>query len=157
MKTITTITDITHDDLVELLCTATYGSTWLDVWYNKDYYMQNMYDDKDCLEDRWARMLLNGQTIVVQDHYADKNETYGHSQYCYWDKEKEVMCFPIDITIIKYGLGRIIDGLVKCNDEEKYWLKKAVLNLMHSEEGVFDLPQADAIMQAIMFDEIVYE
>lgn len=30
MKTKTTITEITHEDLVNLLSTATYGSGWLE-------------------------------------------------------------------------------------------------------------------------------
>lgn len=156
MKINATITSITHEDLVSLLSTATYGSSWLSVWYGKNYYIDHFYDDKDCVEDRWVKMLLNGQTITLLDNYAENEEDcHGGNCHAYWDEEDELMCYTISLEDVKKGLENIINGRVHCDEDETAWLRQCLLNLI-SNNGDLDLGQAENIMQVIMFNEVIY-
>ena len=71
MKTKTIITEINHDDLVNLFSTATYGSSYFDVFKKKkDYYGTELEDENDCREDTWAKVLLSGKPVYVFDYYS---------------------------------------------------------------------------------------
>ena len=67
---------IDHEMLVDLLCTATYGSNWLDVKTLKserfmDDEVEQSVRDGWCREDKWANRLLKGGHIVCLDYYDD--------------------------------------------------------------------------------------
>lgn len=61
MKTQTTITDITKEDLVNLFSTAIYGSNYLSVEFDESVE----HDEQDCYEDIIANILLNGGAVKV--------------------------------------------------------------------------------------------
>ena len=79
MKTKTIISDINFEDLVDLFSTALYGSHKFGAYYNKsDYEKCPDKNDGDCYEDKLARILLNGGTVVVFDLYAEMDgDFYG--------------------------------------------------------------------------------
>ena len=157
MKTRTTISDITKEDLVNLLSTALYGSTYLSADYDAEKY-KRLFKEGDCYEDKMARILLEGGEITVIDGYAeDEDEVY--SKRGKWDKDLEEAQYTITLKDIEEGLQKALDGTFKLHEGteqgEKNWARKVVMNMM-SEDGDYDLPDADMIMQINMFGEIVY-
>lgn len=66
MKTHTTIEEITHDDLVDLLSTSMYGSNYLGAGYS---YSSDLAE-YDTHEDAMAAVLLKGGHIRVTDYQA---------------------------------------------------------------------------------------
>ena len=67
MKTKTTITELTHDDLVNLFSTALYGSSYLSADWDDDLPT----NEDSCYEDTIADILLAGGHVYVKDHYAE--------------------------------------------------------------------------------------
>ena len=66
MKTRTIITEINHEDLVNLFSTATYGSSYFEVVKKKkDYYGTELEDENDCREDTWAKILFSGKADIT--------------------------------------------------------------------------------------------
>ena len=143
------ITDITHDDLVNLFSTALYGSSWMGCAYDRQAYISSdLYDQNDCLEDRLAKIMLNGGRIEIIDHYAeDEDDIQGHVlKEIHWDDENECMRYIISLDDIKKGLQRA------CKHD---YAKTYVMNLC-DQDGSFDQAEAEALMQFIIFGEEVY-
>lgn len=153
MKTKTIITELTQEDLVNLLCTATYGSNWLSC-YAPDREGVDITEE-DCLEDEWAKCLLAGKKITCTDYYADEGEHYGTLEH-YTEEDGQ--------TTYLVSLQDIIDGLQKCldgtfidadNDNAGNYLLNCV-NTFKEDDGGLDNPQAEALMQIILFGELIY-
>lgn len=150
MKTKTIIEELTQEDLVDLLCTATYGSSWLDCSAPETTGADVKEDD--CREDVWAKALLAGHKIKCFDFYAE-GEVYGpHGKVVKKD----------GTAVYFIGLKEILDGLRKCADgrfegraSELNWLRECVDHFV-AREGDMDQPEAEAIMQVIMFGELIY-
>ena len=155
MKTKTIITELSQEDLVNLLCTATYGSSWLAV--SAPDTEGAGIEKGDCLEDVWAKALLAGKKVHCIDFYAE-GETYGNLDRKV-DKEEN--------GIYQVGLQDVIDGLQKCLDgtfnhddddagrRERRWLAECFPHL-RDDSGEMDNPEAEALMQVIMFNELIY-
>lgn len=63
----------THDEIVAILATASYGSTLFGFYASKDDFKNEKYrTDNDCREDIWARILLDGKSIIVYDVEEDE-------------------------------------------------------------------------------------
>lgn len=157
MKTKTTITEITHDDLVNLLCTATEGSNWLDCWVLKAIRAQVETADGDCLEDVWAKVLLAGFPIMATDMYAE-GETYGSACLATLDEpenEDSSVTYRVTLDRIRGGLQSAIDGTFEGDENAKMWAAECVRHLIE-ESFDFDINEAEALMQIIMFNEIIY-
>lgn len=157
MKTRTIISDITKEDLVNLLSTALYGSYYLSADYDVEKY-KRLFKEGDCYEDKMARILLEGGEITVTDGYAeDEDEVW--SKKGRWNKDLEEAQYTITLKDIEEGLQKALDGTFKLNEGaeqgEKNWARKVVINMM-SDDADYDLPDAEMIMQIIMFGEIVY-
>lgn len=147
MKTTTKITDIAQDDLVDLLSTATYGSGYIDIaWVNKDEYLKSK-EEGDCREDIYAKMLLNGYKIEVRDYYAEDDEDFYGNLHHEWNEEDECMVYHV-------GIEDIVKGIAKCLDLGG-WTAQCANNLI-KQNGAFDLYEAEAIMQVIVFGEEIY-
>ena len=149
MKIKIQITDITHDDLVNLFSTALYGSSWLGCAYDRQAYISSdLYDQNDCLEDRLAKIMLNGGRIEIIDHYAeDEDDIQGHVlKEIHWDDENDCMRYTISLDDIKKGLQ------LACKHD---YAKTYVMNL-YDQDGSFDQIEAEALMQFIIFGEEVY-
>lgn len=152
MKTKTIITELTKDDLVNLLCTATYGSNWLAI--SAPSRAGVVVEESDCREDIWAKALLAGNLIECTDYYAE-GDAYGTLPHK-TDEEGNVTYFV--------NLQDIIDGLQKCADgtfldadndnADRYLL--TCLNTFKEDDGGIDQPQAEALMQIVLFNELIY-
>lgn len=147
MKVQTKITDITHDDLVDLLSTSTYGSNYLDLAYVRRYEYEKYKQEDDCREDVYARMLLNGCKIEVRDYYAeDEDDCYGHLQRQY-NEEDECMVYQVSLQDIADGIAKAIDN--------GGWSRECAMHLIDNN-GDLDLYEAENLMQIITFGETIY-
>ena len=147
MRTQTTVTELNHEDIVNLLCTACYGSNFFDVTYKKsDYYDTPLYSDNDCLEDKWAKLLLNGKSIRVCDYYSEEC-VYGKLPHS-WDKEAQCMRYTVTLQDIKDGLARALDSDTYIATYARHFAEEECVN--------FDQPEAEALLQFIVFGEEIY-
>lgn len=154
MKTKTAITEITHDDLVNLLSTATYGSSWLSCTIAKGTRQQLEILPEDCREDVWAKALLAGFPIYLTDHQAE-GETYGDNGSLN-DDEEETAVYRIDMDDVKAGLAAAMDGDFAPNDEDEVELAARCVQHLRDESSEFDNVEAEILMQIIMFGSIIY-
>lgn len=150
MKTKTTIVGIDHEDLVDLFSTALYGSYMLGCDYDAKLYKEYCeVNENDCLEDKLAKILLSGHEVLVGDLYAededDVNGTLNHE----WDKENGIMWYEVRLEDIKKGIQKMLD-----HDESYY--NKCAMDLVNADEGNLDLPEAENIMQMIVFGDVIY-
>lgn len=159
MKTKTIISEITHEDLVDFFSTALSGSNIFGVDYDTETY--NKCPDKkedDCIEDKLARILLNGGCITIYDIEAeDENDFYGQAHHS-WDEDNETMDYLIDITDIKRGFQKCLDGTFNINDgcdEERGYIHRCMTHLIDGE-GDLDLYEAQNILQVCVFNQMIY-
>lgn len=149
MKTHTTITDFTQEDLVDLLCTATYGSSWLEI-YCPDREGLSIAAT-DCCEDVWAKALLAGKKIECIDHYAE-GEVYGPLGHV---DEDEDGVYLISLSDIITGVQNALDGTYPDEAGTKDWAQECALHYIEGE-GELDLPEAECLLQIIMFGDVIY-
>lgn len=152
------IIDITHEDLVNLFSTALYGSSYLSAEYDKDFYNSIPKDKKegDCFEDHIADVLLNGGEIYIYDAYSEgevysKNgelikEEYGGEEYAQ---------YTLTLTDIIEGLQRAANGTYKTNNDTKF-IRQCFNEFACEDCYDLDLTDADALMQIITFNELIY-
>lgn len=157
MKTKTTITELTHDDLVELFSTALTGSSYLEA----DYDESTEYDEDDCFEDILANILLHGGSIKVTDYYAD-GCMHGSLPHEYVDNDDEgEVVYVLTLDDIKRGLERAADGTFNAGDDKwteqtKRSARESFDSFMDEDRCDFDLVRADILMQIIIFNEVIY-
>lgn len=157
----TIVTDINHEDLVNLFSTALTGSDMLGCDYDKDFW--GLIDPEkrqgDCFEDRIADTLLNGGTVYMYDYYAE-GELYGGKGELIEDSEESDGdgMYAITLKDVIEGLQRAADGSFKWDDEyEKAEARENFDNYVdEGDYGNFDLDMAENLMQIIMFNEVVY-
>lgn len=159
MKTKTIITELTQEDLVNLLCTATYGSNM----FRCEAPDRDGVDIKngDCLEDVWAKCLLAGKSILVTDLNSDGDGNYGALPSSV--DEDGYVTYSVKLTDIINGLQECADGtfLVAASNYNNYGEndKRYVMscfNTFKENDGGMDTPQAEALMQIIVFGELIY-
>jgi hypothetical protein len=149
MKTKTTITEITHDDIVNLLSTGLYGSQFLGVDYSiEDYRKIPNPDEYDCIEDKCAKLLLNGKSIVIYDMYAEDEEDFHGKLYHSWDSDNATMDYTITLSDIKKGLQKALDN--------GGWDAKCAFDLINDDSCGLDLTEAENLLQIITFGEAIY-
>lgn len=136
MKTKITVTELTHDDLVNLLSTALYGSTWFEADYDNDIYNSLKNKEGDCFEDKLADMLLAGHKITIFDHEAE-GESYS----------KKCVGFDGESAIYKITLK---DFLNTASTKKGYKLVEEVLT------GDGDYWTGDAFLQRVVFGQEIY-
>lgn len=155
MRTKTTITQLTQEDLVDLLCTATYGSNWLDC--DAPVRTGIKVEETDCREDIWAKALLAGHAIECTDYYAE-GEAYGTLPHTMDDDEN--VTYKVTLEDVKRGLQACADGTFKIGygdgDSERAWLNECLYHFSDSDRMEMDQPEAEALMQIIMFNELIY-
>ena len=152
MKTKTIITELTQEDLVNLLCTATYGSNWLSCYAPDRDFVENLPDT--CREDIWAKVLLAGKSIICTDYYAE-GESYGNLP-CGIDEEDNAN-YTLTLQDVINGLQKCMDGTFK--DAEKYSDKGFVARCfsdLANDGDNWDYTEADSLMQIILFGELIY-
>ena len=152
MKTKTIIEELTQEDLVNLLCTATYGSSWLEIYATDKSLITK--EDGDCLEDIWAKVLLAGGKINCVDHYAE-GEVYGTLEHDI--DEEENVTYHVSLQDIKDGLQKCADGTSRDADKyaDKGFLARCYNDFVNDGDN-WDYVEADALMQVILFGELIY-
>lgn len=123
--------NITHENLVDLLCTATYGSEWLAIKTLKserfmDDEVEQSVRDGWCMEDKWANRLLKGGHIVCYDYFDD-----------------EVTRYELTLDDIKKGLEKARDG-------------EAIRDWADFCEENDDYFTCNNLVQVCMFGKVVY-
>jgi hypothetical protein len=149
MKIKTKITDITHDDLVNLLSTSLYGSHLLGADYNvEDYKSLDNVSENDSFEDKMAKILLAGKSIILADMYAeDADDFYGKLPHR-WDEENLTMDYEVTLNDIVKGIEKALNN--------GGWDAECAMNLINADDGDLDQPQAENLCQIIMFGTAVY-
>lgn len=136
MKTKITVTELSHEDLVGLLSTALYGSTWFEADYDSNIYNSLKNKEGDCFEDKLADMLLSGNKITIFDHEAE-GESYS----------KKCVGFDGESAIYEITLK---DFLKTASTKRGFKLVEEVLS------GDGDYWTADAFLQRVIFGEEIY-
>jgi hypothetical protein len=138
MKTEIKVTALEHDELVNLLSTALYGSSWFDASYNKEIYRSLTDTHGDCFEDKLADMLLSGHKITLIDLEAEGEK---YSNKCVgFEKGTENAIYEVGLK----------DFLKVASTKEGFKLLEEVL------DGSGDYYTADAFLQRVVFGEEVY-
>lgn len=138
MKTEIKVISFTHDDLVNLLSTALYGSSWFYAEYDRTIYNTLKKTKGDCFEDKLADMLLAGHKITIVDMDA---EGVKYSDKCVRiDEEDESAVYEVKLE----------DFLQTASTKDGYNLVTEVLS------GDGDYWTADAFLQRVVFGEEVY-
>lgn len=146
MKTQTKITDITHEDLVNLFSGATYGSGWLSIGTPLGA-SEGLLTEDDCREDAWAKVILAGKKLFFYDYYAEDKNDFNGSLPHKWDRYNECMRY-------EFTLEDIENGIAKCLDLGGF-ISDCALHLVFLPENL-NLYEAEAIMQVIVFGELIY-
>lgn len=153
----TKILKITHEDLVNLFCTALSGNNWVSCEYDKEFYntLTMGQVEGDCFEDHIADVLLNGGKVYLFDEYAE-GEIYGNGELIEGDEDGSVM-YTITLDSVIKGLEASFNSTFKNSDGNMgVWLRECAEALANDEAYDLDLPMADALLQVIMFDEVIY-
>lgn len=149
MRAICKITDITHEDLVNLFCCAVEGNSAFYIRMDREEYEKyfpNWKRGEKCREDRWADMLLAGGSVRFYDYYAeDKDDFYGTLPHTW--AEDGTMYYTVTLKDIE-------DALSKALSSGEY-IADYVRHLMSEPEQV-DLIEGYALAQYIMFGEEIY-
>lgn len=147
MKAKIIISEITHDDLVDLFSTALYGNYSWSADYDSKFYREKCdAKEDDCYEDKLAKCLLNGGTIEIGDRNAeDASDVYGNNKRVYWDDEQEIMIYPITLKDIKKGLEKAYEN----GQAER-------VNWLINEPCQMDMIDADVLLQYIVYGEVIY-
>lgn len=153
MKAKTTITEITQEDLVNLLSTATYGSSWLAIHVDPEVRKKLDIELGDTREDVWAKALLAGYPIIMTDCQAE-GDSYGDNFLRFDGDDAE---YAIILEDIQRGLQAALDGDFNGSDDEDTarFAARSILHLMR-EDYSFDADNADALAQIIMFGSLIY-
>lgn len=149
MKIKVTITEISHDDLVDLISTAFTYSTFLVANYDSIEYKQlpNADENNDCFEDKMAKLLLAGKSVEFGDRYAeDYSEFYGKLPHKY-DGVYGSMDYTVTLEDIKKGLQKALN--------KGGYSAECAMNLINAD-GNLDQLQAENLVQYIMFGELIY-
>lgn len=154
MKTKTIIEELNHNDLVDLLSTALYGSQMLACSYSAETYKAYCkVDEQDCIEDKMAKLLLRGDEISIGDMYAESDDDTNDSKLHHeWDDEREIMWYDVTLDDIKRGIEKCLNGT---GDGDNAYLRSCAMDFINGE-GDMDLPEAEAIMQVILWGELIY-
>ena len=136
MKTKIKVTELTHEEIVDLLSTALYGSEWFVAKYDENLYESLKNKDGICFEDKLADMLLAGHKITIVDVYSGG---VSYSNKCVGVKNENVY-YEIDLKDILKKASTIIG----------YELISDVLS------GDGDYYTADEFLQRVVFGEVIY-
>lgn len=138
MKTEIKVTALNHEELVDLLSTALYGSSWFDASYNKEIYGSLKDTQGDCFEDKLADMLIAGHKITIVDCEAEGEK---YSDKCVaFEGEYQNAVYEVSMQ----------DFLDVASTKEGFKLLEEVL------DGSGDYYTADAFLQRVVFGEEVY-
>lgn len=148
MKIKVQITELTHEDLVNLLSTTLYESPifvgrLLDDWS----ILESKGEEKECFEDKMANVLLYGGEVAIFDIEAD-GEKYVNKGVSSLLKDTGYVEYHFDLKAVKNGLKMALES------KEDY-IRLAAFNFLIND-GTFDATDAEVLMQMILFGEVIY-
>ena len=141
------IKSLNQEALVDLISTATYDNGNFTIDYPVEYYKENLSNENDCWEDKIAKCLLAGQSIIVSDLYAEFEESHGDLPH-EWDKIRGVMNYTVT-------LKDVIVGLEKAFESGEDYKMTAAFKFV-TDDVSFDLNDADILFQTIVFGDYIY-
>lgn len=155
MKTKLTITKLEGRDLSLLLGAAAAGSEWLAITTNKDARGGFKVDGSVDLAASWAAHLLAGGKLTAFDSQAE-GELRGPIKDKHLDEDGD--------GVYIFGLDDIIRGLeAAANATYTGALERgkdpgssSFSSLYFRDISAFSGPEADVLLQIILFNEIVY-
>lgn len=146
MRTRTIVYELTREELVNLFSTALYGDAIFSVDYNHNV-------EGDCIEDKIATNLINGNSIKITDNYSeDGDDAMGNLPHEI-DEDGQIV-YELKLTDIFTAIQNILD--CRNTDDETRELKNSVTELASGEDCDWDYCQANNLLQYILFGEIVY-
>lgn len=154
MKVEIKVTELTHEELVDLFATGLEGNAYLYSDYDGSFW-QSIPDNKkegDCYEDHLADVILNGGSILLGDAEADgelyteagvpcKIETLG------WWESGDPEDDDYQMGTYEVSLEHILKG---CSTPRGFDLLQELLN------GGGDIWTAYNLLQIIMFGKEIY-
>ena len=124
---------LSHDGLSDLLSVATFGNSWPCIKIKRSQYHLAEEHKYECIEDKWAAILVNGGTLVVYDEYEMDNEL----------NENELpIKYTLDLKAVRKGLR-----LMK-KEYPNHWA-----DLVEEND---DLITGDVWLQLAVFGEVIY-
>lgn len=132
--------NISHENLVDLLCVATYSSEWLAIETLEserfmDEEVEQSVRDGWCIEDKWASRLLKGGHIVCLDYFDDEADDFALMP--------RPARYELTLDDIKKGLEKARDG-------------EAIRDWADFCEENDDYSTCNNLVQVCMFGEVVY-
>lgn len=129
---------LTKEQLVDLLCTATYSSDWLECRVlESESYLDDKFDkeylENRCREDKWADRLLNGGKLVCID-YEDQDDEFNPRRY-------ELVLEDFEIRL---------EEACKSDDE---CIARSYLNWKFEQSDYYD---CNNLVQYVMFGDVIY-
>ena len=126
--------------------------------YNKDFYNSIPTDKKkgDCCEDHIADVLLNGGEIYIYDAYSE-GEVYNYNGTLIKEEygREEYAQYTLTLIDIVEGLQRAANGTYRTNNDTKF-IRQGFNEFADEDCCDLDLNDADALMQIIVFNELIY-
>lgn len=158
MKTKIEVKEVEREDLVNLfsgLSSDDYFRVNLDDFFFKAR-QKNVTFPKDCkcIEDKVAYYLELGGKILITDYCSEEDDEP------YTDKGMKVngiINYAVDLEDIRNGIQDALNGEFKHNDDENNvdWARESAYNLAYAPEN-FDADNVTALIQVILFNEIIY-
>lgn len=145
------VTELTHDELVDILSTALYGCDYLQVNYDRKTWEAIPAEKKEgnCFEDRLADMLLNGHAIELTDIESEGELYKVRGVPC--RVRKEVSEYnpnaSYEVSVYVVNLKAILRA---CSSPKGNQLLMEVLN------GQGDYFTANDLLQLTMFGQVIY-
>ena len=153
MKIKTTVSELTHAELVSLLSAATFGSWLFAVHVEGALRPRGGVKMSDCREDVWAKSLLNGHSVLVCDQQAD-GLVYGHLASGTDPNDPDIIEYRVGLMDIERGLAAAADGTFLGDDPLlRERARKAFDDFVADS---LDGDAAETLLQIIVFNEIIY-
>lgn len=142
------ISEITHEDLVNLLSTTLYGSQIFAGRFLEEYKSleESETTPSECFEERAANVLLyGGEFCIIDIEGGEIFKNKGVFSRLTKDDEGE---YHFDLKAVKNGLKKALES-----DED--YIRLAALNFL-IDDGTFDATDAEVLIQMILFGEVIY-
>jgi len=142
------IKDLDQENLVDLISTATYGNNNFGIEYPKEYYKEHLKDEEDCWEDKIAKCLLAGQSIVVSDLQSESEDDVCGELPHVWNKSRETVDYTVNLKDIIKGLENALES------KDEYKRNTASRFVFNTDD--FDMEDADILFQIIVYGDYIY-
>ena len=147
------VTELTHDELVDILSTALYGCDYLTADYDTKAWKEIPQSKKhgDCFEDHLADVLLNDGIIFITDNEADgvlyeTSDVPCHLEKpAWWEQGNDDDSY--EVGVYEVSLKAILRA---CSSPKGTELLMEVLN------GQGDYFTANNLLQLAMFGQVIY-